>query len=176
MKIKFLIFFLFNISLCYSQNICGGYDIFYTTILTQSEQKRLVQVNPIWEYVDEKIMIQPDYQCIIGKDTIIVAAQYINFKKKVIKSPQDYREEIIPAQFKTVIKNLSKKSKSADFKISKNRIVFNNKNRDRLIDFYDYQGQLKKTFSSKKGEPFVLSKSILGELDYALIKIRIVNN
>ena len=175
MKKNVFIFLFFYANFCFSQNSCEKYDIFYGIVIIELEQKTIVKPKKVWEYITDKVMIHPEYKCNASNaDSLVtVPAQFETLKRKVLKYPQDPYEEITPAKYKTVIKDFGKKSKYKIYKLYKNQIKLKNKSQVVLIDFFDYEGILLKSVLLKQNESFILSKTVLGESDYVLIKIRL---
>ena len=175
MKKIVFIFLFFYANFCFSQNSCEKYDIFYGIVLIELEQKTIVKPKKVWEYITDKVMVHPEYKCKTSNvDSVVtIPAQFETVKKKVLKYPQDPYEEITPAKYKTVIKDFGKKTKDSIYKLYKNQIRLKNKNQIAFIDFYDYKGISLKSVLLKQNEAFILSKTVLGESDYVLIKIRL---
>ena len=174
MKRVVFIFLFFYVNFCFSQNSCEKYDIFYGIVLIELEQKTIIKPKKVWEYITDKVMVHPEYKCKASNaDSFTVSAQFEMVKRKVLKYSQDPYEEITPAKYKTVIKDFGKKSKYKIYKLYKNQIRLKNKNQVALIDFFDYEGILLKSIPLKQNESFILSKTVLGESDYVLIKIRL---
>ena len=105
-KVVFISLFLYA-NFCFSQNSCEKYDIFYGIVLVELEQKTIVKSKPVWEYINNKVMIHPQYKCKASNvDSIVtVPAQFETVKRKVLKYAQDPYEEITPAKYKTVSKD-----------------------------------------------------------------------